>query len=406
MKESRGQRIYRSIMLVIITAIITAIITTVVMYRTSLKKDAISSIEGDETAQISSSNIVYTLTNFRKIIDKYYLGEVDEQSLLEGAIKGYIEGLGDPYTEYYTAEELEEYKEETLGNFVGIGVYMIQDVEMNVIRVLAPIKDSPAYSAGILPGDIIYKIDGVQYTGEQMDEAAQKIKGEIGTKVNLELIRDNESINIEIERKTIKINHVEASVIENDIGYLQISTFDEGCADEFKKKYEELKNQNIKSLIIDLRNNGGGIVDEATDIADLFADKDATLLVTVDKDNNEDITKAKTDKIIDMPVVILTNSNTASASEILAGALKDLGVAKIVGTTTYGKGVIQTLLTLGDGTGIKITTNEYYTPNKSKINEVGIVPDEQVDLPEEYKNQLEIPQDKDTQLQKAIEILK
>ena len=406
MKESRGQRIYRSIMLVIITAIITAIITTVVMYRTSLKKDAISSIEGDETAQISSSNIVYTLTNFRKIIDKYYLGEVDEQSLLEGAIKGYIEGLGDPYTEYYTAEELEEYKEETLGNFVGIGVYMIQDVEMNVIRVLAPIKDSPAYSAGILPGDIIYKIDGVQYTGEQMDEAAQKIKGEIGTKVNLELIRDNESINIEIERKTIKINHVEASVIENDIGYLQISTFDEGCADEFKKKYEELKNQNIKSLIIDLRNNGGGIVDEATDIADLFADKDATLLVTVDKDNNEDITKAKTDKIIDMPVVILTNSNTASASEILAGALKDLGVAKIVGTTTYGKGVIQTLLTLGDGTGIKITTNEYYTPNKSKINEVGIVPDEQVDLPEEYKNQLEIPQDKDTQLKKAIEILK
>ena len=406
MKESRGQRIYRSIMLVIITAIITAIITTVVMYRTSLKKDAISSIEGDETAQISSSNIVYTLTNFRKIIDKYYLGEVDEQSLLEGAIKGYIEGLGDPYTEYYTAEELEEYKEETLGNFVGIGVYMIQDVEMNVIRVLAPIKDSPAYSAGILPGDIIYKIDGIQYTGEQMDEAAQKIKGEIGTKVNLELIRDNESINLEIERKTIKINHVEASVIENDIGYLQISTFDEGCADEFKKKYEELKNQNIKSLIIDLRNNGGGIVDEATDIADLFADKDATLLVTVDKDNNEDITKAKTDKIIDMPVVILTNSNTASASEILAGALKDLGVAKIVGTTTYGKGVIQTLLTLGDGTGIKITTNEYYTPNKSKINEVGIVPDEQVDLPEEYKNQLEIPQDKDTQLQKAIEILK
>lgn len=406
MKESKGQRIYRSIMLVIITAIITAIITTVVMHKASLKEDATLSIEGAETAQISSSNIVYTLSNFRKIIDKYYLGEVDEKALLEGAVKGYIEGLGDPYTEYYTAEELEEYKEETLGNFVGIGVYMIQDVEMNVIRVLAPIKDSPAYSAGILPGDIIYKIDGVPYTGEQMNEASQKIKGDIGTKVNLELIRDNESINIEIERKTIKINHVESSVLENDIGYLQISTFDEGCADEFKKKYEELKNQNIKSLIIDLRNNGGGIVDEATDIADLFADKDASLLVTVDKNNNEDITKAKIDKIIDIPVVILTNSNTASASEILAGALRDLGVAKIVGTTTYGKGVIQTLLTLGDGTGIKITTNEYYTPNKSKINEVGIAPDVQIDLPEEYKNKLEIPQDKDTQLQKAIEILK
>lgn len=337
MGESKGQKIYKSIMLVIVTAIITAIITTTVIYRTTLKKEATSS-GTTENKQITSSNIAYTLSNFRKIIDKYYLGEVDEEALLEGAIKGYISGLGDQYSEYYTPEELEEYKEETLGNFVGIGIYMVKDEEKNVIRVLTPIKDTPAYNAGILPGDIIYKIDGVTYTGDQMSEAAKNIKGDIGTKVKLELIRDTETISLEIERATIKVNHVESEVLSDNIGYLKISTFDEGCAKEFKEKYDEIKAKNIQSLIIDLRNNGGGIVDEATNIADLFTDKDSSLLITVDKNNNEEITKSKTEKYIDVPVIVLTNSNTASASEILTGALKDNKVAKVVGTTSYGKG--------------------------------------------------------------------
>lgn len=405
MSNSNGQKIYKSIMLVIVTAIITAILTTVVIYKTILKQEATTAPK-EGTTKITNSNIAYTLSNFRKIIDKYYLGEVNDQALLEGAIKGYISGLGDEYSEYYTKEELEEYKQETLGNFVGIGIYMVKDEEKNVIRVLTPIKDTPAYNAGILPGDIIYKVDGITYTGDQMSEAAKKLKGDIGTKVKIELIRDTETVNVEIERATIKVNHVESEVLNNNIGYLKLSTFDEGCAAEFKQKYDELKAKNIKSLIIDLRNNGGGIVNEATDIADLFTKKDDILLITVDKDNNEEITKARKDKYIDVPVVILTNENTASASEILTAALKDHQIAKVVGTTTYGKGVIQNLLTLTDGTGIKITTNEYYTPNKSKINKVGITPDEQVELPEEYKNQLEIPVEKDTQIQKAIELLK
>lgn len=406
MEETRGQKLYKSIMLIIVTAIITAIITTTVNYKVNLKKEATSSTSETNNSKITNSNIAYTLSNFRKIIDKYYLGEVDEEKLLQGAIKGYISGLGDQYSEYYTAEELAEYKVETLGNFVGIGIYMVKDEEKNVIRILTPIKDTPAYEAGILPGDIIYKIDGTTYTGEQMSEAAKNIKGDIGTKVKLELIRGSETISLEIERKTIKVNHVESSVLENNIGYLKISTFDEGCAKEFKEKYDELKSKDIRSLIIDLRNNGGGIVDEATAIADLFTDKNSTLLITVDKNNTEEITKSKENKYIDMPLIILTNSNTASASEILTGALRDNGVAKSVGITTYGKGVIQNLLTLTDGSGIKITTNEYYTPNKSKINKVGIVPDEQVELPAEYANKLDIPAEKDTQLQKAIEMLK
>lgn len=403
MEENKGQRIYKMVMAVVLTAVITAIITTLVIYNLGGK---IGEVNYTTTSQGDTSTIAATLNNFRKMIEKYYLGEVDNEKLLEGAIKGYIEGLGDEYSEYFTKQELAEYKEDTLGNFVGIGIYMVKDTQKNAIRVLAPIKDTPAYKAGILPGDIIYKIDGEVYTGDQMTEASNKIKGKEGSKVKIEIVREDQTIDLEIQRENIKINHVESKELGNHIGYLKISTFDEGCSEEFKQKYDELKKQNIQSLIIDLRNNGGGIVDEALEIADYMTDKNATLLITKDKNDKEEIKKAKQSKYIDMNIIILTNENTASASEILAGAVKDNNVAKLVGTKTYGKGVIQELLTLNDGSGLKITTNEYYTPNRSKINKVGIEPDEKVELPEEYQKIIDIPEENDTQLQKAVELLK
>lgn len=403
MEENKTQRVYKIIMLVVLTAVITALITTIAIYK--LGGVGVGNIE-KSTVQGNNSNISYTLSNFRNIIDKYYLGEVDDKALLEGAIKGYIAGLDDPYSEYFTKEELEDYKEDTMGNFTGIGIYMVKNTEKNAIQVLAPIKGTPAEEAGILPGDIIYKINDEVYTGDQMTEASNKIKGETGSKVKLQIIREDKTIDLEVERKNIKVNHVESKIIDNTIGYLKLSTFDEGCAAEFKEKLEELKKQNITSLIVDLRNNGGGIVDEALDIANLLTEKDATLLITTDKNGKEEVKKAKSGKAINVPVMVLTNGNSASSSEILAGALKDNNAAKIVGTKTYGKGVIQELLTLSDGSGLKITTNEYYTPNKNKINKVGIEPDEKIELPEEYKNKLTIPEDQDTQLQKAIELLK
>ncbi len=402
MEENKKQKIYKIIMLIFVTALVTALITSVVVYNYATNGNSMKI-----TSSSTATDLEKSISKFKKIIDEYYLGDVDEEKLKEGALKGYIEAIGDEYTEYYTKEEMDSFEEDTLGNFTGIGIYMVKDTENNVIKVLTPIDGTPAYNAGIQPGDIISKVDGVEYTGEQMTEAANKIKGEVGTTVKLGIIRGTENLELEIKRENIKINHVEGKTIDNNIGYLKLSTFDEGCADEFKQKYDELNaNKNIKALVVDLRNNGGGLVEEALNIADYFTDKDSKLLITVDKKEKEEIRKAKQSKYINVPVVVLINENTASASEILAGALRDNGIAKIVGTKSYGKGVIQEVLTLQDGTGIKITTNEYFTPNKTKINKVGIEPDETVNLPETVKNVLTVEEKDDTQLQKAEEILK
>lgn len=192
--------------------------------------------------------------------------------------------------------------------------------------------------------------------------------------------------------------------MENNIGYIQIPSFDETTSSEFKTKFEELQKQNIKSLVIDLRNNGGGIVSEALKIADFIADKDSVLLYEVDKNGKETVKKSENDPIVNMPIIVLVNGNTASSSEILAGALKDLGKATIVGTKTYGKGVIQQILTVKDGSGIKLTVEEYQTPNRNRINKIGIEPNETVELPSDVESVLNVPEDKDTQLQKAQEI--
>ena len=403
MEEQKRFKTYKIIMLVVLVAFITFLITSIVMYQ-YFTNDSFGKSVVQKSEQ--TSDIAETLEDYRKIIDKYYLGDIDEEKLKEGAIAGYIKGLDDEYTEYISKEDMADYMADTTGNFVGVGVYMVQDTEANKIMVLSPIKGSPAEKAGLQPGDYIIAVDGVTYTGEQMTEASNKIKGEAGTTVKLQIQRKDETLDIELTRENIKVNPVEGEVLENNIGYIEFSSFDDGTAEEFKAKFEELQGKGIKSLIIDLRNNGGGIVDEALEIANYILDKDSVILYEVDKNNNETVEKTTDDPIINMPIVILTNENTASSSEILAGALKDHKKATIVGEKTYGKGVIQRLLTLPDGSGLKITSEKYLTPNRTEINKVGIEPDEKVELPETVTNILNVEKNEDTQLQKAIEILR
>ena len=398
----RRERIYKTIMLVILTASLTFIITTLYMTnKYNLTKTDISSLPNSSMGNSVSAAI----SNIQKILDDHYLNDMNKPEMIEGAIQGYVEGLGDPYTNFITKEEMEEYKVSLMGNYVGIGIYMVANTQDNTIEIIMPIKGSPAEEAGILSGDTILSVDGVKYTGEDMDAAAAAIKGKEGSVVTLQIERNQEIKTFEIKRRKVVTNPVESKKLENDIGYIQVTSFDEETAESFKNKYLELKKQGITSLIIDLRNNGGGLLDASLQIADYIVPKGKDLLVTVDKDKKEDIEKSIQDVLIDMPIVVLVNENSASASEILSGTLKDLDEATIVGVTTYGKGVIQELLTFRDGSGLKVTTHEYFTSNRNKIHGVGIVPDEIVELPEGV-NPLYVTEDNDTQLKRAIEILK
>ena len=402
MEKRNSQQVYKTIMLIIITVLITALVTTIVIYNFVIKSGKIA-IKSEDNSSLSG--LEATLASFRSVLEEKYMGEIDDESLIEGAIKGYVSALGDPYTTYYTKEEMDELMEETTGNYVGIGIYMTLDLENNAIYVVKPMEGSPAEEAGIQAGDLITKVDGKEYSGEELDQASNAIKGEEGTTVKLEILRDGETQELEVERRKIVVSHIVEKKFDN-VGYLLIEDFDGGCAKEFEEKYKELESQGIDRLIIDLRNNGGGVVDEAVSIADMLLDKDDTILITKDKKGNEEITKSEHNPTITMPVVVLTNGYSASASEILVGALQDNERATIVGTKTYGKGVIQEVDRLNDGSGLKITIEEYYTPNKNEINKVGIEPDEEIDLSDEVKEQGTYTDEEDNQLQKAIEIIK
>lgn len=382
-----------TIIIVIIASILSSEFTLYYYY----KKNNIEKAEASENSEKNIDAIASTLKNFREAIDKYYIGEIDEQKMLDETIKGYINGLDDEYSEYMTEEEWNEFHANALGNYVGIGIYMSVDENGNVV-VVSPIKGTPAEQAGLQSGDVIVNVNDENVLGMSSDLVSSKIKGEEGSKVKITVLRESEYLDFEVERKAIKVYHVETEMLENDIGYISLLTFDEGCAEELKAKYEEIKAKGAKKIILDLRNNTGGIVDEALEIADYILPKDSKVLITVDSDGNKETSVTKQDAIMNEELVVLVNEYSASASEILVGALKDHERAKIVGKNTYGKGVIQSVFLLTDGSALKLTINEYFTPNETKINKVGIKPDYEIDQNSETEE--------DEQLNKAIELLK
>ena len=382
----------RTFLLIAITATITYFVTVNITINQYLNK-------------ANSAYMTAKMSLVKTKLENTYLRDMNEDDMIEGAIKGYVSGVGDKYTQYLTKEDMQALMEATTGNYVGIGVYMVTSSDVNGVVIVGVIEDSPAEQAGIQVGDIITKVDDADYIGKKSEDVSNAIKGQEGTNVKVTVMRDSKEIDFNITRKSIKVKTVVSDVIENNIGYITISSFDVGTANEFKENYNKIKDKNIKGLIIDLRNNGGGVVAEALSIADTMVEKGKTLLITTDKDGKEKIDKASENPIIDVPVVILVNENTASASEILSGTLRDDCGYKIIGTNTYGKGVIQSIFTFKDGTGIKVTTNEYFSPNRNVINEVGIKPDIEVEQDKEWKGYSTVPAENDKQLQRAIEEL-
>ena len=385
----------------ILTTILIALIVAVFSSEFTLyyynKANNLEKTEASENADKNIDIIAENLKSFRTVIDQYYIGEIDEQKILDETIKGYVNGLDDEYSEYMTKEEWEEFQADALGNYVGIGIYMTIDENGNVV-ILSPIEGTPAADVGLKEGDVIVNVNDESVLGFSSDEVSSKIKGEEGTKVKITVLRNNEYLDFEVERKAIKVYHVESEMLDNKIGYISLLTFDEGCSEEFKNAYEKLASEGAEKLIIDLRSNTGGLVDEALNIADMILPKGAKMLITTDSEGNKTTDLSENDPIIiNKDIVLLVNEYSASASELLVGALKDNGKAIVVGKNTYGKGVIQSVFMLNDGSALKLTVNEYFTPNETKINKVGIKPDYEVDLGEDPNV--------DTQLNKAIEVL-
>ena len=336
-------------------------------------------------------------------IRSYYLDEIDDDQMEDYLYYGLVAGLGDPYAAYYNEEETQSMLDSSSGNYCGIGAVFSQNLVTGVITVSRVYEGFPSYEAGIQPEDILYKVEGEEVTGMDLTNVVAKIKGEEGTEVTVSMLRGEEVLDFTMKRQEIKVPTVEHEMLEDQIGYILITEFDGVTSEQFHEALTDLQAQGMEKLVIDLRNNGGGSVDAVCEIADELLPEG--LIVYTEYSDGERVDRSSDADCIDIPMAVLVNGASASASEILSGALKDYGVAKIVGTQTYGKGIVQSVLDLQDGTALKLTTAKYYTPNGNNIHGVGITPDVEIDLPEELKTEVTLSYEEDVQLQKAIEVL-
>lgn len=351
---------------------------------------------------IISSDTETKLSYLKKLIDETYLHDVKEKDLNEGIYKGYVEGLGDQYSAYYDKKETKELTESLDGSFSGIGAVMTQDASSGVITITRVYDDSPAKKAGIKTGDILYRVEEKTVTGKDLDKVVSWIKGKKGTKVNLTLLRgtNSDKIKVTATRDVINVETVKYKVLENQIGYISISEFDSVTGAQFAKALKQLQKKSIEGLVVDLRNNPGGSLSTVCDILDSILPK-GLIVYTKDKNGKKEEYTSDEKHRLNLPMSVLVNGQSASASEIFAGAVQDYGKAEIIGTQTYGKGVVQNLFDLKDGTCVKLTTSEYFTPKGRNIDGKGITPDVKI----EYKYNAKDPK-ADNQLDKAVSVVK
>ena len=337
-----------------------------------------------------------------QLVDESYSGDIDMDDLQEGLYRGYIDGLGDKYSVYYDEDETKALMQSTSGEFGGIGALFSQDKDTKVITFLKVYEGSGAEEAGFKVDDILYKVDGKDISGEDLSEVVSKIRGDEGTTVELTVLRgdDGEEYTATVTRKIVQTDTVYHEMKEDKIGYIQVTEFDDVTTDQYKEALEDLENQGMKGLVVDLRNNPGGNVDTVTDMLDLMLPEGTTLSIK-DKQGKESVYESDDEHQFTKPLVVLVNENSASASEIFSGAIQTFGTGEIVGTTTYGKGVVQQIFDLKDGTSVKLTSAEYLIAGQFGINGKGVTPDVEV----QYEKDAQNP-DRDNQLEKALEEVK
>lgn len=363
--------------------------------------------EKEKQINLTDEQIQEKLTEIESLMNEYYLDELDSEQIETWLYKGAVAGLGDPYAAYYTREEYQSLRDSTNGSYCGIGVEISQNISTGIVTITRVFEDGPAMEAGILPGDILYKVGNEEATGQDLNMIVSMIKGEENTEVQISVARDGEDdyLEFQVKRRTIEIQTVGSAMLEEQIGYISITSFDDVTTDQFINALDELEARGLKGLIVDLRNNGGGLVSSVCAILDRLL-PEGLIVYTEDKYGNREEETSDAENYFDKPLVVLVNGNSASASEIFAGAIKDYELGFLVGTTTYGKGIVQKIYPLSDGTAVKLTVSKYYTPKGNNIHGIGIDPDMEIDLDEDLKKEAVVTVEEDNQIQKAIEVLK
>lgn len=345
----------------------------------------------------TAADLENKLEEINAYIDAYYIFDVDQEAMENSLLAGYVSGLGDPYSVYYTEEELDSVLESSSGAYYGIGV-LVGQMEDGSLQVVNVFSNSPAMEAGMQKEDRIIGVDGQSVEGMELDQVVAYIKGAEGSQVTVTVYREStgETLDLSMERREVEVDTVEHRMLDNNVGYLQLVEFDDVSLEQMEAALADLESQGMEGLILDLRDNPGGLLTSVVDIADLFLDE-ANIFYMEDKAGNRVDYDAQDGTSYQGPIVILVNGNTASAAEVLSGTLQDHGVAQLVGTTTFGKGIVQTFYELSDGSGVKLTTAHYFTPNGTDIHGTGIEPDVTVEM--------ETGADPDVQLEAAQELL-
>lgn len=367
-----------------------------------------STTEPEETG-VLTAEFLEKVERIYEDMQSYFLYDIDEQALRDGMLDGMLNALGDPYSCYYNEKELISMMETTQGEYVGIGVSVSQNVNTGLITIVKPYKGAPGAEAGLLPGDVLYKVNDQEIASMELDSVVGLIRGEEGSKVKITVYREGEAdyLDFEVERRMVEIPTVEYEMLENQIGYIAVFAFEGNTDEQFEAAMEDLTEQGMKGLIIDLRDNGGGLLDTVVNMLDYVLPEGLIFYV---KDKYENIGGEMYSTAtchLQVPLVVLVNENSASASEVFAGNIQDFEAGKLVGTTTFGKGIMQSMYYEDSrySTAIKLTVADYYIHSGRNIHKIGITPDVEAELDEELKKLLTIPREQDTQLQTGIATL-
>ncbi|MDC7280396.1 S41 family peptidase [Butyrivibrio fibrisolvens] len=369
-----------------------------ISFKDESSKEVLESLQGGESGDSKFSTIL-------SIIETYYYQDVDNDKLVNGVYKGVVESLDDPYSEYYTAEEYQDLMATLTGNYAGIGALLQKNAETGAVSITKIYKDTPAEKAGLKEGDYIISADGYLATDEGLDTFVQHIRGEEGTDVELVISRDGEEQTIVCTRASIATPTVEHQMLEGNVGYIAVSQFTDHTYKDFVEAYKDLEKQGMTAVVFDMRNNGGGLLDSVVEMLDYLLPK-GTVVYTMDKEGNREDFLSDEGSSKDIPMVVLVNGNTASAAEIFTGAIRDFEYGTIIGTNTFGKGIVQSTIPLSDGSALKLTTQTYYTPSGECIHGKGIAPDIELEYEFQGGEDDAYSVDLDNQIQKALEVLR